>query len=354
MTRKTRSLSLTEVQRAQVENEYEAVFLTAGAQPVSGYADGLVFLAEELQRGAASMNGQPVNINHSRAVEDEVGFVKPDSVRVVDGKLRGTIVLNPSTAKFAVAKAFIENRQRANKAPEVSVGVTYLEEMLGNGTVLARDIAFDHLALVTRGACSPERGCGVGLSKETTLMEPENPTPEAGAVPAAPAPEAAPAEAPAPAPAPEAAPAPVAAEAAKPPCGCHELEAALLAEKETVKKLTALHAATLAQVEGAAKTNEALLASIPQRLALLQEARDLGFADMTGAEDITLLSARVADGKRVAAHLAARATAAVASPATGPTAAPTPAPAPTRAAQLAQDDVGKRAAALLAAGARRD
>lgn len=331
MTRK--SLTLTaDIQKPQVENEYEATLLAPGTH------NGWTFLAEEITRAAATMEGQPVNLNHSRAVEDEVGFVK--GVKVVEGRLRGFLALTPQTQKFAIAKAFIENRQRAGKAPEVSVGVSFMEEVLENGTVLARDLSFDHLALVTRGACSPEKGCGVGLSKENVNMEPETPpAPAAGEAPPAPAPAEAspPAEATS-----EPTPAPLAAE--KPPCGCHDLEKALLAEKEAHAKASA----DLAEETKARSRAEADLAalrdSIPERLALLAKARDLGL-EATGSEDIAVLKQDISKAERVAAHLAAKNSA---SPATGPT---TPASgAPTGPKELAKDEVGRKAADLLRKG----
>lgn len=333
MTRKTISLG-AEVARPQVENEYGAVLLTAGTHPVTGYKDGLTFLADDLVRAAESMNGKPVNLNHSRSVEDEVGFVK--DAKVVDGRLRATLVLAPSTAKFGIAKAFIENRQTAGAVPEVSVGVLYVEERLPNGAVLARDLAFDHLALVSRGACSPERGCGVGLSKETVNMD--NPTPEAApaaAPEAQPAPEAAPAAPPA-----EPQTAPLAAD--KPPCGCHELERALLAEKEAHAKASADLAEEVKARSKAQADYAALAASIPERLVLLQKARDLG-VDATGAEDIAVLTANLAIAEKAAAKVRADLAAAKPAPAA-------PATGPAKGADLKQETVADKARALLKAG----
>lgn len=337
MERKTAFLNLHEVQRSQTENEYEATFLSAGTHPVSGYPHGLTFLAEDIARGAESMNGQPVNLDHdTKHVESEVGFVKPDSVKVVEGRLRGTIVLNPSTARFAVAKAFIENRQRAGKAPEVSVGVLFAEERLPNGATLARDLAFDHLALVVRGACSPERGCGVGLSKETTIMDDTTPTPETQGEAPAPAGEAPPATA------------PDTAAAETPPCGCLELEASLLAEKEAHKATRAELDTRTADLEARLeKAQEQVIdttkrladleASLPERLAVLAKAQNLGL-ELTGTEDLGVMRADLAKAEKVAAHLAK----APAAPATGP----------SKGAELAKptDPVGARAAALLRAG----
>lgn len=129
--------------------------------------EDIFFPIDELSIGSPSMEGQPLNLDHSHAVEDEVGFVR--GAHMDGATLRGEAVLTPGTAKYATAKAFIENRLAAGKPPEVSVGV-YLEiheEKMKDGStrLVARNLAFDHLALVSRGACSPEAGCGVGMCR---------------------------------------------------------------------------------------------------------------------------------------------------------------------------------------------
>lgn len=153
-------------------DEYGVAMLVA-----DGTYNGIFVPAKELKKAAASMEAQPLNIDHSFRVEDEVGFVR--NVQFVKGVLRGILVLNPATAKYTAAKAYIKNRQAAGKVPEVSVGF-YCDidedEELG---LVAKNIGFDHLALVTRGACSPEDGAGIGLARtqEVPTMAKDNEVP---------------------------------------------------------------------------------------------------------------------------------------------------------------------------------
>lgn len=75
-----------------------------------------------------------------------------------------------------MAKGFIRARSAAGKVPEVSVRVWLsLEypknEDEGELPPKAYDLEFDHLALVTRGACSPEDGCGIGMPAQRDKSE---------------------------------------------------------------------------------------------------------------------------------------------------------------------------------------
>lgn len=249
--------------------------------------------ADEIATAAHSMEGQPVNLDHSHALADEVGYMR--NVKM-DGKtLRGEMVLNPETAKYAIAKGFIENRFKAGKTPETSVGV-YME-VHGEAAkdsrekrLTARNLAFDHNALVTRGACSPETGCGVGLcrhahdesgndimsKKDLNMDEPEaDPTAETTADPAPEvdadaAPEADPAQG-----------ADADAEVdTKPECSCGKGEALASAreELEAIKTLA--------------------------RDAMRPEAEKLGL-EVADDECVKTLAARLKDARAVARNLAA-------------------------------------------------
>lgn len=158
-----------------------------------GVYNGVLVPTDELGKAADTFDHQPLNIDHSWRVEDEVGFIdKP----VLQGKvLRAMMHLNPKTAKYAVAKAYIDNRVAAGTVPEVSIGFYCDVDEAEDGAFVARDMKGDHLALVTRGACSPEDGAGVGLSRKQEVenmdKKDESAAPGAGkdgAAPAAPAP----------------------------------------------------------------------------------------------------------------------------------------------------------------------
>lgn len=212
-----------------------------------GTYNGLFCPTEEIARGASSMDRNPVNLDHSLAVADEVGFVQ--SPQMFDRALKGVVVLNPKTAKYAVALAYIENRFAAGKPPEVSVGFWCDVDEEEGGQLTARNITFDHLALVSRGACSPADGCGIGMArKENPTMEPNDPA--AGAKPADEA-EGAPAAPPAPE-----------AKAAAPPCGCAGLKAQVEG-LESEKKALAERLVVYESREMAALTSEAMRLGVP-------------------------------------------------------------------------------------------
>jgi len=151
-----------------------------------GIYNGEYFPAEEIEKAFASMDGQPFNLDHSDKVEDEIGYIL-EPVYSRDTKKMSVIpILNLNTAKGKAALSFIENRRKAGKTAEVSVGVwvTISKERLNEDDEeeipVCRDLEFDHLALVTRGACSPEHGAGIGLSDNPIIPSNFNVTFEEG------------------------------------------------------------------------------------------------------------------------------------------------------------------------------
>jgi hypothetical protein len=139
-----------------------------------GTYNGLFVPTKELRKAAVSMDRQPLNLDHSYLVADEIGYVIEPKMKAA--ALKGLLILNPETANYATAKGYIKNRFAAGKPPEVSVGfwcdVLDEEDEKGDRRYVAQNIEFDHLALVTRGACSPADGAGVGLSsKEPAPIE---------------------------------------------------------------------------------------------------------------------------------------------------------------------------------------
>lgn len=151
-----------------------------------GMYNGEYFPAEEIEKAFASMDRQPFNLDHSDRVEDEIGYIL-EPVYSRDTKKMSVIpILNLNTAKGKAALSFIENRRKAGKTAEVSVGVwvTINKEKLNEDDEeeipVCRDLEFDHLALVTRGACSPEHGAGIGLSDNPIIPSNFNVTFEEG------------------------------------------------------------------------------------------------------------------------------------------------------------------------------
>lgn len=221
--------------------------------------NGLFFPTDEIEKAHKSMEGQPFNLDHTPFVEWEVGFVRQP--QMFGSAFKGVVVLNPQTAKYPVAKAHIHNRFAAGKTPEVSVEVFLDVEERPDGVFVARNLAFDSLALVTRGACSPADGCGIGLKRLT----PMTPTPEK---PADPTPEAK-------------------------PCGCGDKL------KADIVRLT--------QERDAANQSVAALkqqlADAPKRAKLAAEAETLG-APVDAADGVSCLEKKIEIAKAVAAKLA--------------------------------------------------
>lgn len=122
----------------------------------------------ELERASKTFDRQPFNINHSEDVQDEIGFWT--NVEYKDDKLSGVPVLNLNTEQGQSALSHIQNRMIAGKPAELSVGFWATiqnkhVDSLDKTMQVASDIEGDHCSLVTRGACSPSNGAGIGLKQ---------------------------------------------------------------------------------------------------------------------------------------------------------------------------------------------
>jgi len=141
-----------------------------------GVYNGIYFPKEELEKFYQTFNKQPININHSDKIEDIVGYItKP---KFENDKITVKPVLDSETSKYNVAQGYINSRIRADSVPEVSIGVwidkTFIEEedrdnYPSNAVFVASNGEGDHLSIVTRGACSPKDGCGIGLQYEKPI-----------------------------------------------------------------------------------------------------------------------------------------------------------------------------------------
>jgi len=138
-----------------------------------GTYNGIYFPAEELEKAYKTWENQPVNLDHSERTEDEVGFIKEVVYDTINKRITARPFINDLAPKAAIAAGFINGRLAAGTIPEVSIGVWVdrEEETDDNGDVrfTARNLQGDHLALVTRGACSPDDGCGIGMSKKEPM-----------------------------------------------------------------------------------------------------------------------------------------------------------------------------------------
>jgi len=127
-----------------------------------GEHNGIVFLEEEIAK-IKFPPAFPLTLDHSRSVEDEVGWWENPTLE--GGKLRAVPVINLETAKGKVALGYVKNRMQAGLTPEVSVEV-WVDIETKDGKQYARNIELDKASLVDRGACGPDKGCGIGLQKE--------------------------------------------------------------------------------------------------------------------------------------------------------------------------------------------
>jgi len=135
----------------------------------NGFYNGAWHPTEELAKSYKSFDRQPSNNNHSMNIEDEVGFW--DDVTYKNDKLSGIPIVNLNTANSKATLGYIKNRMLAGKPAELSVGFWCSEnyedfEYDGKEYVnqlVVRDVDGDHCAFVTRGACGPDDGAGVGL-----------------------------------------------------------------------------------------------------------------------------------------------------------------------------------------------
>ena len=140
-----------------------------------GTFNGLYFPKEELEKAFLSWDKQPINLDHSNKIEDIVGFIKEPFYDKVNHKITVQPIIDEMMPKSPIAVGYINNRLKAGAVPEVSVGVwldRIDEEFEGKTRLTARNLQGDHLALVTRGACSPEDGCGIGLMENSTITIP--------------------------------------------------------------------------------------------------------------------------------------------------------------------------------------
>ena len=135
-----------------------------------GIYNGIYFPVEELEKAYMTWDRQPINLDHSDKVEDIVGYVTEPAYE------RNSITVKPVIddvlPKSVFAKGYIASRLKAGAIPEVSIGVwldRFEEETDSGNRLTARNLQGDHLALVTRGACSPQDGCGIGLEKKTQI-----------------------------------------------------------------------------------------------------------------------------------------------------------------------------------------
>lgn len=160
---------------------YRAAIIRPGVYSPGGgpWRGKRVAITEQFIRNAAhSLEGEPVNIGHSRDMQDEVGFHRNVEVEEDDHGLvlRADLVIQADRPKFTDVVGFIEGRLEAGDVPEYSMelphdSLEWVECSAGESyqgevcDIRVTDGEFIGGAILTQGACSAEDGCGIGLSQ---------------------------------------------------------------------------------------------------------------------------------------------------------------------------------------------
>lgn len=154
------------INEGEIQQQGNIVKLPLSTLLVEGQHNGILFLRTEIEK-AKVPDVFPLTLNHSRNVEDEVGWwEKP---LIVEGQIKAIPVINLETAKGSAALGYVKNRLMAGLVPEVSVEVWADIDTDENGNRIAKNLEIDKASLVDRGACNPEKGCGVGLKGEVDM-----------------------------------------------------------------------------------------------------------------------------------------------------------------------------------------
>lgn len=167
-------LSLTFIgEEAGVGRRYECVALVEGVyQPGLGNPAGsrIFFPAEVIKRLAPTLDGKPVNLQHSHDMNDEVGVVETPFMDADGKRLRCTVFLQQMRPRYMDAIGFVESRKDAGLVPNVSVEFTqqmYREAMPNERNAFDKalvDGSFAGIAILPQGACNDGAGCGIGLA----------------------------------------------------------------------------------------------------------------------------------------------------------------------------------------------
>lgn len=145
-----------------------------------GIYNGFWHPNNELKKVFTQFDKQPFNLDHDWQVNGEIGWL--ENPQQNGNKYSATPILNLNTPEGKNALSHIQNRMYAGKPAELSVGFwcTVTNEHVKHGDIdsnmpVCRDIEPDHCAIVTRGACSPADGAGIGLIKDNkNLIEGKN------------------------------------------------------------------------------------------------------------------------------------------------------------------------------------
>ena len=171
-----RSHILEPIEKLQADNDGSLRLPRSTVIVAEGVYNGCWHPKEEAEAGLPTLDKQPFLLDHEHRVLAEVGFWEKPIYDPKTLKTSAIPVLNLNTANGIGALGFIQNRLLAGRTPELSIGFWCTEEMEevvidGVKTKIwtVRNWEYDHVALVYRGACSPEDGAGIGLKKNNLI-----------------------------------------------------------------------------------------------------------------------------------------------------------------------------------------
>lgn len=133
------------------------------------------FPHDEVEKVVDRWKGLPINLNHERDdIRTVVGHL--EDVRLEGNKLMCRPVFDEGTKEYDTTMGFMKSRFKAGDNPNVSVGLwaNGTSESVGEekDVKILREHEPDHLAIVVRGSCDSDIGCGIGLSEKQTITIP--------------------------------------------------------------------------------------------------------------------------------------------------------------------------------------
>ena len=149
-----------------IDKDKDTIGISDGVTMIIGDTtyNGRYFPVEELQQSIKAWEGMPIVLDHNETIENVVGHI--EDVKLDAKRLRAIPYID-NYEKSHMAKTYIDEQRRLGQHANVSISAWYrpsFETINGNeNTLVTRDLEPAHLAIVVHGACSPSKGCGIGL-----------------------------------------------------------------------------------------------------------------------------------------------------------------------------------------------
>lgn len=156
------------------DRQFDGVIIREGVfTPGLGNPEGdrIWFGRDFISRLAATGEGKKIDLDHSPALEDEVGVMQQLRMDADGERLRATLVLQRKRPRYMDAIGFVEGRLQAKQVPNLSIEITNLvmrpakdagEKAKWDFAII--DATLEGVAILAAGACSDKDGCGIGLA----------------------------------------------------------------------------------------------------------------------------------------------------------------------------------------------